>query len=188
MARRFPPFSPIGLPSRFFDDFRDLDLDRHFMRPYWTEQTLQNSQKFGEGSGDIIDNDESFSITIDVSHFAPDELKVNIDDGVLVIEGKHEIKNDRYGQIERRFVRRLQLPKNTKPETVTSELSKDGMLTVQTPKNIERRFVRRLQLPKNTKPETVTSELSKDGMLTVQTPKNVKEPPRSRNIPIFRKD
>uniref|UniRef100_A0A915B2F6 SHSP domain-containing protein n=1 Tax=Parascaris univalens TaxID=6257 RepID=A0A915B2F6_PARUN len=151
MARRFPPFSPIGLPSRFFDDFRDLDLDRHFMRPYWTEQTLQNSQKFGEGSGDIIDNDESFSVTIDVSHFAPDELKVNIDDGVLVIEGKHEIKNDRYGQIERRFVRRLQLPKNTKPETVTSELSKDGMLTVQ-------------------------------------TPKNVKEPPRSRNIPIFRKD
>lgn len=37
-------------------------------------------------------------------------------------------------QIERQFTRRLTLPKDTKPELVTSELTKDGKLTVQTPK------------------------------------------------------
>ncbi|VDK18186.1 unnamed protein product, partial [Anisakis simplex] len=114
MSRRFPPFSPVGIPSRFFDDFRDLDFDRHFVRPYWTEKTLADAHKFGEGVGDITDNETDFSITFDVSHFAPEELKVNIDDNVLVVEGKHEVKTDKYGDIERHFVRRIRLPKNTK--------------------------------------------------------------------------
>ena len=50
-----------------------------------------------------MDDDENFSITIDVSQFAPEELKVNIDDGQLIIEGSHDAKNDQYGQVHTPF-------------------------------------------------------------------------------------
>ncbi|VDN56037.1 unnamed protein product [Dracunculus medinensis] len=127
-------FYPHFFSNRFFDDFRDRNFERHFTRPYWTDYTLKESNKFGDGVGNIIDDDEQFSITIDTSQFSPEDLKVNIVDGQLIIEGKHESKIDQYGEIERSFVRKLMLPKNVTAESVTSELTKDGMLTVQTPK------------------------------------------------------
>lgn len=55
----------------------------------------------------ILDDDETFSITIDVSQFAPEELNVNIDNGQLIIAGKHEAKNDQYGQVTFSFILRF---------------------------------------------------------------------------------
>lgn len=46
-----------------------------------------------------MENEESFSVQLDVSHFRPEELSVNIIEGHLVIEGKHEEKNDKYGKV-----------------------------------------------------------------------------------------
>uniref|UniRef100_A0A1I7VSR6 SHSP domain-containing protein n=1 Tax=Loa loa TaxID=7209 RepID=A0A1I7VSR6_LOALO len=135
MARRslISSFSPRF--NRFFDEFRDFDIERPlFQRPYWIDYQLEDSHKLGAGVGEITDNDEHFSVTIDVSQFAPEDLKVTITDGVVIIEGKHPMIKDQYGEIERQFTRRLTLPKDTKPELVTSELTKDGKLTVQTPK------------------------------------------------------
>ncbi|VDN07799.1 unnamed protein product [Thelazia callipaeda] len=37
------------------------------------------------------------------------------------------------GEVERQFRRRFKLPKDAKPELVTSELTKDGKLTIRTP-------------------------------------------------------
>uniref|UniRef100_A0A0N5AD55 SHSP domain-containing protein n=1 Tax=Syphacia muris TaxID=451379 RepID=A0A0N5AD55_9BILA len=137
MSRRplLTPFSPhFGISNRFFDD---MDFERHF-RPYWAEQPLKPMQ--------ILDDDDTFSITIDVSQFAPEELKVNIDNGQLIIEGKHDPKTDQYGQIERHFIRRLPLPKSVKPEAITSELTKEGMLTVQSPKKVPEQKTRTIPI------------------------------------------
>uniref|UniRef100_A0A915PMM4 SHSP domain-containing protein n=1 Tax=Setaria digitata TaxID=48799 RepID=A0A915PMM4_9BILA len=121
--------------SRFFDEFRDLDLERPFFhRPYWVDYHFENAHKLGSGVGEITDNDEHFSVTIDVSQFAPEDLKVSVTDGMVIVEGKHPMIKDQFGEIERQFTRRLMLPKDTKPELVTSELTKDGKLTIQTPK------------------------------------------------------
>ena len=50
-------------------------------------------------------------------------------------------------QVERHFVRKYNLPLNTKPEDVTSELSKDGVLTVQsTKKAVEESKVRNIPI------------------------------------------
>ncbi|VIO98061.1 Uncharacterized protein BM_BM10597 [Brugia malayi] len=135
MARRslISPFSPRF--SRFFDEFRDLDIERpFFQRPYWTDYQFEDSHKLGSGIGEITDTDEHYSVTIDVSQFAPDDLKVSVSDGIVTIEGKHPMIKDQFGEIERQFTRRLMLPKDIKPELVTSELTKDGKLTIQTPK------------------------------------------------------
>uniref|UniRef100_A0A0R3RYS5 SHSP domain-containing protein n=1 Tax=Elaeophora elaphi TaxID=1147741 RepID=A0A0R3RYS5_9BILA len=135
MARRplLSPFSPRF--SRFFDEFRDLDLERpFFQRPYWVDYQFEDAHKLGSGIGEVIDDDEHYSVTIDVSQFAPEDLKVSISDRIVIIEGKHPMIKDQFGEIERQFTRRLMLPKDTKPELVSSELTKDGKLTVQIPK------------------------------------------------------
>lgn len=46
-----------------------------------------------------MDSDEKFTVELDVSHFRPEELKVNIVEGQLVVEGKHEEKSDKYGKV-----------------------------------------------------------------------------------------
>ncbi|KAH7703621.1 Protein HSP-17 a [Aphelenchoides avenae] len=93
------------------------------------------SHHFGEGVGPAqSDSAEEVHVQIDVSHFRPEDLKVNVVDDWIVIEGRHEQKADKYGQIERNFVRKVKLPSGVKPEDVTSDLSVDGILTVQAEK------------------------------------------------------
>ncbi|CEF63399.1 Protein lethal(2)essential for life [Strongyloides ratti] len=121
-------FSPFFENRRFFED---LDFDRSFSRPYWHDKPLLESQKFGEGYDEIKVSDDSFSLSFDVSHFEPSELKVNIIDGNVVIEGCHDEKIDKFGSIKRTFVRKYALPQNIAEEDVISELSKDGILTIE---------------------------------------------------------
>jgi HSP20 family molecular chaperone IbpA len=69
-----------------------------------------------------------------VSNFRPEELKVTVIENQVVIEGRHDEKSDNFGQVERFFTRKYNIPESVKPEDVISELSRDGILTVQTHK------------------------------------------------------
>ena len=82
-------------------------------------------------SGSFHASDDSFSATLDVSAYAPEDLKVSVVGRHIVIEAKHPEKADELGLIERSFTRKLLLPKNADPESVSSNLSSDGLLTVQ---------------------------------------------------------
>ncbi|CAO4376356.1 Protein CBR-HSP-17 [Caenorhabditis briggsae] len=140
MDRRFPaPFSPFFTPSRRF--FDDVDFDRHMIRPYWADQTMLTGHRVGDAI-DVIDSDKEYNVSVDVSQFEPEELKVNIVDNQLIIEGKHAEKTDKYGQVERHFIRKYNLPTGVRPEQIKSELSNNGVLTVKYEKNQE-------QLPKS---------------------------------------
>lgn len=52
----------------------------------------------------VIDDDEHFSVTIDVSQFAPEDLKVSVADGMVIIEGKHPLTKDQFGEVSTFFV------------------------------------------------------------------------------------
>uniref|UniRef100_A0A0K0E9D3 SHSP domain-containing protein n=1 Tax=Strongyloides stercoralis TaxID=6248 RepID=A0A0K0E9D3_STRER len=122
------PFAGMALREarKMYDD-----LDHAFMMPrYWCEKSLTDSHKFGQGCPEVVDNDKEFKVKMDVSHFTPEELKVTVRDKYLQVEGKHEEKSDEYGTIERSFVRKYALPSDMKEDDVTSELNKDGILTV----------------------------------------------------------
>ncbi|XP_049881920.1 protein lethal(2)essential for life-like [Pectinophora gossypiella] len=85
--------------------------------------------------GSTIKTDkDQFSINLDVQHFSPDEITVKTVDGYVVIEAKHEEKQDEHGYISRQFVRRYSLPEGTEPDSVVSQLSSDGVLTVTAPR------------------------------------------------------
>lgn len=85
------------------------------------------------GSKIVADKDK-YQVCLDVQQFAPDEISVKIVGREIVVEGKHEEKEDEHGFISRHFVRKYVLPEDYKPEDVTSSLSSDGVLSVMAPR------------------------------------------------------
>nr|XP_036224601.1 heat shock protein 23-like [Bactrocera oleae] len=77
---------------------------------------------------------DGFQASMDVQQFKPSELSVKVVDDHIVVEGKHEEREDDHGYISRHFVRRYALPKGFKSDKVVSTLSSDGVLTVSVPK------------------------------------------------------
>ncbi|XP_011198115.2 heat shock protein 23 [Bactrocera dorsalis] len=77
---------------------------------------------------------DGFQASMDVQQFKPSELTVKVVDDHIVVEGKHEEREDDHGYISRHFVRRYALPKGFEADKVVSTLSSDGVLTVHAPK------------------------------------------------------
>lgn len=77
---------------------------------------------------------DGFQVCMDVAQFMPNELNVKVIGNDIVVEGKHEERQDDHGYITRHFVRRYTLPKDYDPDRVVSTLSSDGVLTVSVPK------------------------------------------------------
>lgn len=76
---------------------------------------------------------DGFQVCMDVSQFKPSELTVKTIDNTVVVEGKHEEREDEHGLIQRHFVRKYTLPKDYDPKEVVSTISSDGVLTVKAP-------------------------------------------------------
>jgi len=85
-----------------------------------------------------VRNDEkTFEVSLDTHNFRPDEIKVNVVDKVLNVEGKHEEKSeDGSKYISRQFIRKYILPEECPPEEVVSNLSADGVLLITAPKKL----------------------------------------------------
>jgi HSP20 family molecular chaperone IbpA len=74
---------------------------------------------------------DGFQVCLDVQQFKPNEISVKTVENQVVIEGKHEERQDQHGFISRQFTRRYTLPKGYKADKVVSTLSSDGVLTIK---------------------------------------------------------
>ncbi|KAK6643580.1 Protein lethal(2)essential for life [Polyplax serrata] len=130
-------------PSRLFDQNFGIGLRRDdllssffnspmlrsgYIRP-WRELTRQSS-----GSSTVHSDKDKFQVILDVQQFAPSEIVVKTQDNIVVVEGKHEEKQDEHGFISRHFVRKYVLPSDIEPLDIMSSLSSDGVLTISAPK------------------------------------------------------
>lgn len=81
---------------------------------------------------------------LDVQQFSPEEITVKTRDNCVIVEAKHEERQDEHGFIQRHFVRRYVLPSTHDVMNVTSSLSSDGVLTITAPQKvpIKGRFVK----------------------------------------------
>ena len=81
------------------------------------------------------EDDAKMEVQLDTVGYKPDELKVEVEGGVVRVEGRHQEKSES-GQVmvSRQFARQYALPQGAKPEEVVSSLSKDGVLAIQVPK------------------------------------------------------
>uniref|UniRef100_D3TRY7 Crystallin alpha B n=1 Tax=Glossina morsitans morsitans TaxID=37546 RepID=D3TRY7_GLOMM len=101
-----------------------------YLRPW--QRTGTGLQKLDSGSTLNV-NDEKFEVILDVQQFSPNEITVKVTDRSVVVEAKHEEKQDEHGYVSRQFTRRYMLPNDVNPDNVTSSLSSDGLLTVTAP-------------------------------------------------------
>ncbi|XP_023023637.1 lethal (2) essential for life [Leptinotarsa decemlineata] len=103
----------------------------NYIRPWNTAGTSLQRQ---ESASTITQDKDKFQVILDVQQFAPSEITVKTTGNSLIVEGKHEEKQDEHGYISRHFVRRYVLPETHDVENVVSSLSSDGILTVSAPK------------------------------------------------------
>ncbi|XP_053687684.1 protein lethal(2)essential for life-like [Sabethes cyaneus] len=101
-----------------------------YNRP-WRNTSLVSRQD----SGSMVDiSGNKFQINLDVQQFSPNEISVKATNNSILVEGKHDEKQDEHGFISRHFVRRYMLPAGHDPDAIVSSLSSDGILTITAPK------------------------------------------------------
>uniref|UniRef100_A0A6E8VME8 SHSP domain-containing protein n=1 Tax=Anopheles coluzzii TaxID=1518534 RepID=A0A6E8VME8_ANOCL len=105
-------------------------LNHRYSRP-WHSSCL--ATKKDSGSTVNVTGDK-FQINLDVQQFSPEEISVKYVDKSIVVEGKHEEKQDEHGYISRHFVRRYVLPNGHNESDIVSSLSSDGILTITCPR------------------------------------------------------
>lgn len=78
---------------------------------------------------------DRFVIYLDVKHFSPDELSVNVSEDYITVHAKHEDRQDDHGFVSREFLRKYRLPAGVSNVEITSSLSSDGVLTITAPRS-----------------------------------------------------
>lgn len=77
-----------------------------YIRP-WRNTSLQR-----QDSGSVLNVEkDKFQVILDVQQFIPNEITVKTTDKFIIVEGKHEEKQDEHGFVSRQFQRRYMLPR-----------------------------------------------------------------------------
>lgn len=130
LIRRTPVNSPI---ARFVD--RMIEHAARDMYPF---------VEYAEGdfalAVDVVENDDSYSVTASLPGVKPEDIEINLNDNVLTITG--EIKEERKEEKGRlliqerhygKFSRSVRFPALVNSENVEANY-KDGVLTLEVPK------------------------------------------------------
>lgn len=115
-----------------------LPLSSH--RPHTFSSALRPRRLFSRqqsGISDVKVERDAFKVMLDVQQFTPQELSVKTVDNFIVVEGKHEERQDEHGFISRQFTRRYPLPQDIKPENVECNISSDGVLLITAARVVE---------------------------------------------------
>lgn len=131
-----------------FDPFRELEdmsarLNRLFGRPLAPGTAGDDGVFFADWTPavDVQETDTEYLLKADLPDVKKEEVKVDVKDRILTVEGERKQEKEQQGKkfhrIERsygKFVRRLALPAEVDDQKVAAEF-KDGVLTVHLPKS-----------------------------------------------------
>merc|ERR1712172_203677 len=126
----------------FEDSLKQMESMMSGLSSDWTNPSPVDSHfnsAMNHGDNCVIrhhEDETKMEVQLDTVGYKPDELKVEVEGGVVRVEGRHQEKSSS-GQVmvSRQFARQYALPQGAKPEEVVSSLSKDGVLAIQVPKH-----------------------------------------------------
>ena len=105
-------------------------LERGF-NPYW--KNADDTLFTGNNVSEVINDKTKFAVSLDVSQFKPEELKVKIEGQTVTIEGNQEL-HGADGFAQRSFIRKWTLPEDVDVSSVQSSLTEKGHLSIEAPK------------------------------------------------------
>ncbi len=120
--------------SSFFDSgLRNRDREESILTTAWAPLV------------DISEDDKSYTIKVELPEMKREDIKVNVENGILTISGERvrekEENNRKYHRVERAygsFVRNFTLPQNVDPSKVNASY-RDGVLYVSIEKAVNAR-------------------------------------------------
>nr|XP_031836020.1 protein lethal(2)essential for life-like [Nomia melanderi] len=107
---------------------------RHGLRRHPYERSLSRKTDRNSGVSTIEADKDKFQVTLDVQQFAPEEMTITVSGNNVIVEGKHEEKQDEHGWISRQFSRKYLIPEQCNIDELKSSLSSDGVLTITAPR------------------------------------------------------
>lgn len=113
-------------PPSTIDIYQTMPPNRYPKRnkDFMTQLTSQPEEE-----GKQRKNAKEFKVNLDVNHYAPEEILVTLEDGKLVVNGKHFSESE-YGFESCQFHRRYPIPDGIKKTDIKSRISEDGILTI----------------------------------------------------------
>lgn len=130
-----------------WDPFRELEEMSDRLNRVFNRASLPVDQKSSlkltdwAPSVDILETAEDFQVKAELPEVKKEDVKVNVSDGMLRIEGERkfdkEDKTKKWHRVERfygSFMRTFALPDGVEADKVRAEF-KDGLLTVRLPKS-----------------------------------------------------
>jgi len=134
-------------PSGNSSGIRSLLMPRHWMMPKLFDDNLSSLVEMKDSNLLSMKNDDTkMEISLNTSGYKPSELKVNVSDGEISIEGKHEEKSEEgHTMVSRQFSRKYTLPAEAKLAEVVSNLSQDGVMVITVPKEKKIQEVQEVQ-------------------------------------------
>nr|XP_029721748.1 protein lethal(2)essential for life [Aedes albopictus] len=110
-------------------------IHNQLRRPIYNRPWRHSGIAARQDSGSTIHADkDKFQINLDVQQFSPTEISVKASDNSIIIEGKHDEKQDDHGYISRHFIRRYTIPPGHDANQIKSSISSDGILSISAPK------------------------------------------------------
>ncbi|TKR62965.1 hypothetical protein L596_026859 [Steinernema carpocapsae] len=94
-------------------------LRRHpFSELFETMESMKVSRKDGK-----------LSLAFDTAAYKPEELQVHVENGSIVVEGKHSSETE-HGIVERQYVQKFRIPTDVNQETIDCSMDNRGNLIV----------------------------------------------------------
>ena len=135
-------------PGRRWDPFRELEemstrLNRLFREPGVRTLTENGGMTLTDWTPavDVQETDGEYLVKADLPEVRKDDVRVEIQDGMLCVSGERkqekEEKGKRFHRVERaygRFERRLSLPSEVDAKRIAAQF-KDGVLQIHLPKS-----------------------------------------------------
>ncbi|CAL2045970.1 unnamed protein product [Caenorhabditis brenneri] len=127
LSQRFPNSNSRSTADPFFDEF-----SRGSLLPYWRDAD-HSSFNFSDTVGEIINDDSKFAVQLDVSHFRPEDMRIELNGRELKVEGCQEMKTD-HGYAKRCFSKMFIMPEDVDLAYLKSTVSNEGKLQIMAPK------------------------------------------------------
>jgi HSP20 family protein len=130
-----------------WDPFRELEDMNTRLNRFFSQAPVRGTDGDGVFFGDwtpamdVEETDKEYLLKADLPAVKKDDVRVDIEDGVLTLEGERkqetEEKNRKVHRVERsygKFVRRMTVPSDVDEQKVAADF-KDGVLNVHLPKS-----------------------------------------------------